>query len=169
MGVADNVLKDLELKVDGRGYAGNIESFKPPKLSLKTNDHRAGGMDTSVAVEMGMEPLEASFVLTGHFPEVLTLWGVAVGEKPQMTARGSVESWDGTVTPVVINMRGLISDIEDGDWKPGESNTQTFTIKLDYYKREQGDVVLHEIDVRNMVRKINGVDQLEERRKALGL
>ncbi|WP_419783736.1 phage major tail tube protein [Maridesulfovibrio sp.] len=169
MPVADNILKDLSLFVDGKGYAGNIESFKPPKLSLKTNDHRAGGMDSSVAVEMGMEALETSFVLTGHFPDVLALWGVVVGEKPQLTARGSVESWDGTVTPVVISMSGPITDIEDGDWKPGESNTQTFTMKPEYYKREQGDVVLHEIDVPNMVRKINGVDQLEARRNALGL
>ncbi len=169
MGLADNKLKNLNLSVDGYGFAGNIESFKPPKLSLKTSDHRAGGMDSSVPVEMGMEALEASFVLTGHFPEVLTLWGVVVGEKPQITARGSVESGNGTATPVVINMRGLITDIEDGDWKPGEDNTQTFTIKPEYYKREQGGVVLHEIDVPNMIRKINGVDQLEARRNALGL
>jgi len=168
MPVADKVLKDLSLFVDGKGYAGNIESFKPPKLELKTNDHRAGGMDSSVPVEMDMEALETSFVLTGHFEDVLTLWGVAVGEKPQVTARGSVESYDGTVTPVVINMRGLIVSIEDGDWKPGESNTQTFTVKPEYYKREQGGVVLHEIDVPNNVRKINGVDQLEARRNALG-
>ncbi|WP_419779816.1 phage major tail tube protein [Maridesulfovibrio sp.] len=169
MDVAEKTLKDMDLYVDGRGYAGNIESFKPPKLSLTTKDHRAGGMDSSVAVETGMEALETSFVLTGHFEDVLSLWGVAVGEKPQITARGSLESRDGTVTPVVINMRGLIVSIEDGDWKPGEGNTQTFTVKPDYYKREQGGTVLHEIDVPNMVRKINGVDQLEARRNALGL
>lgn len=169
MSVADKVLKDLNLTVDGYGYAGNIEEFKPPKLALKTEEHRAGGMDAPVAIEMGMEGLECSFILTGHFTEVLTAWGVVQDGKVQLTARGSLEDYAGNVTPVVVNLRGIITDIEDGSWKSGEKNNQTFTMKLEYYKREQGGVVLHEIDIPNMVRKINGVDQLEARRNALGL
>ncbi len=169
MSVADKVLKDLNLTVDGFGFAGNIEEFKPPKLALKTEDHRAGGMDSSVPIEMGMEPLEASFVLTGHFPEVLTKWGVSVGGKTQLTARGSLESYDGSVIPVVVNLRGIITEIEDGAWKSGEKNTQTFAMKLEYYKREQNGIVLHEIDIPNMKRFINGTDQLAKRRKSLGL
>ncbi len=51
----------------------------------------------------------------------------------------------------------------------GESSPLTFTMKLDYYKREQNGVVLYEIDVPNMIRIINGKDQLAERRNAIGL
>ena len=167
MAVADNILKNFSISVDGKGYAGNAEEFKPPKLGVKTEDHRAGGMDSSIAIDMGMEALETSFVLTGHFPEVLSTWGVAVGEKTQLTARGALESYDGTVKPVVINMRGTVTSIEDGSWKAGDKNNQTFTMKLEYYKREQDGTILHEIDIPNMKRVVNGKDRLEEIRNAI--
>lgn len=169
MGIADKILKNMNLFVDGFGFAGNVEEFKPPKLALKTDDYRAGGMDAPVSIEMGMEGLECSFVLKGHFPEVLRKWGVIEENKVQLTARGSLESYSGTVIPVKINLRGTITEVEDGAWKPGENNTQTFTMKLDYYKRVQDGWVLHEIDIPNMIRIIDGVDQLAKRRNALGL
>ncbi len=169
MGHGENKIKDMNLFVDGRGYAGNVDEFNPPKLELKIEDYRGGGMDTSIPIEMGMEPLETSFVLSGHFPEVLALWGLAAGDKTQLTAKGATESYYGGVSSVVINMRGVITSVEEGAWKPGESSPLTFTMKLDYYKREQDGVVLYEIDVPNMIRIINGKDQLAERRNAIGL
>ncbi len=110
----------MNLFVDGRGYAGNVDEFNPPKLELKIEDYRGGGMDTSIPIEMGMEPLETSFVLSGHFPDVLALWGLAAGDKTQLTAKGSTESYYGGVSSVVINMRGVITSVEEGAWKPGK-------------------------------------------------
>lgn len=37
------ILKNFNLFVDGRGYAGKAEEVTPPKLSLKTQEF--GGMD----------------------------------------------------------------------------------------------------------------------------
>ena len=42
-------------------------------------------------------------------------------------------------------------------------------VALRYYKLEIGGETIHEIDAENMKRVINGVDQLEKRRAALGL
>ena len=39
------VLKNMNLFVDGRGYAGRIDEIQLPKLTLKTEEHRAIGMD----------------------------------------------------------------------------------------------------------------------------
>lgn len=86
-----------------------------------------------------------------------------------MTARGSVENYDGSVQAVKITMQGKIMKIEPGAWQPGGIANHTYTVSLTYYKYEQDGTVIHEIDVPNMVRKINGTDLLEQRRAALGL
>ena len=43
------------------------------------------------------------------------------------------------------------------------------TLALRYYKLEIDGETIHEIDVENMTRVINGTDQLAARRRALGL
>ena len=43
--VGSKILKNFNLFVDGRGYAGKAEEVTPPKLSLKTQEFR-GGIDT---------------------------------------------------------------------------------------------------------------------------
>ncbi|SMG63879.1 Phage major tail tube protein, partial [methanotrophic bacterial endosymbiont of Bathymodiolus sp.] len=57
----DDILKNMALFVDGRGFAGNVEELTLPKLTLKTEEFRNGGMDAPIEVEMGMEKLESEF------------------------------------------------------------------------------------------------------------
>ncbi len=165
-----SVLKDLNLIVDGRGYAGRIEELVPPKLTVKTEDVRAGGMDAPVQVDMGMEALTCEFTLVDYDPDVLALFGLAPGQATQLTMRGAAENeQDGTVNPVVVNVRGRIKELDPGTWKPGEKATLKAVMTLTYYKLTYDGRELHEIDVPNMVRRIGGVDQLAARRAALGL
>lgn len=166
---ADNILKNFNLFVDGRGYAGNIDEYNPPDLTLVTEDHRAGGMDAPITLDMGMEALEASFVLSDYDRDVLSLFGVAEGNTVPFVARGALESYDGTVTPVVHTMRGKITSLARGTWTPGTKAQLTVTIRLNYYKEEHGGTTVHEIDVENMVRTVNGTDRLAEIRDALGI
>lgn len=170
MSLASDVLKHFNLFVDGRGYAGTVEEFTPPALKLKTESFRAGGMDTEMEIEQGMEKLECSFVLFGQPKDVLSQFGISAGETGlPLTARGSLESYDGTTTGVTLKMRGKVLSVESGAWKAGEASKLTVNMALTYYKREQGGIVLHEIDVPNMVRKIEGVDVLEQHRKNIGM
>ena len=39
------ILTNLNLYVDGRGFAGRVTEIQLPKLKRKTEEHRAGGMD----------------------------------------------------------------------------------------------------------------------------
>lgn len=166
---ARDVIKNLNLFVDGRGYAGQVEEFNPPKLTLKTEEFRAGGMDAPVELTMGMEKLEADFSLISFDADVLSLFGVAEGFSVPLTMRGALESLDGTVKPVVISTRGKIKEIDNGSLKPGEKPSMKVTMALNYYRLEHNGAVIHEIDVENMVRVINGVDALAATRAALGL
>jgi P2 family phage contractile tail tube protein len=169
MSAASNILKQFNLFVDGVGFAGEIEELQTPKLALVEDDYRAGGMDAPVGIDMGMEKLEATFTLSGSSASALGLFGLASGAQTQLTARGSLESYDGTKTPVVVAMRGKIKSLEPGAWKGGEKAAWAFGVSLNYYRYEQGGQVIHEIDVINMIRVINGVDQLAEHRANIGL
>lgn len=169
MAALDDILKNMNLFVDGRGYAGNVEELTPPKLTFKTEDFRNGGMDAPVELEMGMEKLEASFALTKYDPEVLKLFGLAPGNTKPLTFRGSVSSEDGTEKPVIIQLQGMLKEVDTGSWKPGDKMTLKGSIAVRYYKHTIDGVVVHEIDIPNMIRKVDGVDQLAKTRSNLGM
>ncbi|MGI1678975.1 MAG: phage major tail tube protein [Cellvibrionaceae bacterium] len=159
----------MALFVDGRGFAGNVEELTLPKLTLKTEEFRNGGMDAPIEVEMGMEKLESEFTLTRFDKNVLKLFGLAPGQLTPLTIRGAVISDDGTQTAVVVNLQGIVREMDPGNWKPGEKATLKIMMALRYYKLTHGGDVVHEIDIPNMVRTIGGVDQLSAVRSALGI
>ncbi len=101
-----DILKNMSLFVDGRGYAGNVEEIQLPKLTLKTEEFRNGGIDAPIEVDMGMEKLECEFTLTKFDKEVLRFFGLAPGNSKLLTMRGSVVSDSGEETPVVVNLQG---------------------------------------------------------------
>ncbi len=166
---ARDVRKNLNLFVDGRGYAGQIHEFNAPKLTLKTDEFRAGGMDLPIDLTMGMEKLTTDFSLIAYDKNVLSLFGVAEGAVVPFVAREALESYDGTVTQVVHTMVGKITEIDPGTSKPGEQPTLKISMSLNFYKLTHGDTTVHLIDAVNMIRTINGVDALASMRTALGI
>lgn len=166
---AEDILKYLNLTVDGRGYAGKIEEYNAPDLTLTTEDFRAGGMDAPIDIEMGMEKLTCSFVLTSYDADVLALWGVKKGGGVQFTARGSLESLDGSNKAVIHNMTGTVLSVARGTWGSGNKPSLTITLTLTFYRETHDGRVLHEIDVPNMIRVVDGTDQLAEHRANIGL
>jgi len=165
----DDVLKNMALFVDGRGYAGNVEELTLPKLTLKTEEFRNGGMDAPIEIELGMEKLECEFTLTRFDSSVLKLFGLSSGRTVPLTIRGAIVSDDGTQNAIVVNLQGIIREMDLGNWKPGEKATLKIMTALRYYKLTHSGEVIHEIDIPNMVRTIGGVDQLNSMRNALGI
>jgi P2 family phage contractile tail tube protein len=166
---ARDVLKNFNLFVDGRGQAGQVEEFTPPVLELIMEEFRAAGMNAAVELEMGMEKLEANFSLISFDRDVLALFGVSAGQSVRFIMRGALESWDGTVKAISHTMSGRIKKIDSGTSKAGDKPSMQIDIALDYYKLTHSGEVVHEIDVINMVRVVNGVDVLASQRAALGM
>ena len=165
----DNQLKNCTLFVDGRGYAGRIKTITLPKLTVKTEEFRGGGMDAPLEIDMGMEKLEFSATLSSVDPDLLKVWGLTVGGSPSITVRGALESEFGASARVEARLAGKIVEIDQGDWTPGETAELKFRQTLVRYEyRHQGEVI-HKIDVQNMIRMIDGVDRLAEQRAALGV
>lgn len=166
---ARDILKNINLFIDGRGYAGQVQEVTPPVPTQVTEDFRAGGMNGPVKITMGMEPMEASFVLSAYDRDVLALFGVVEGGQINCTIRGALESYNGTVTPVAHVMRGKVVSLDSGTWKPGELSPMTVNLALNYWRLEHGIVVAQEVDIENMIHRQNGIDLLAPIRAALGL
>nr|WP_237342975.1 phage major tail tube protein [Wolbachia endosymbiont of Folsomia candida] len=56
-----------------------------------------------------------------------------------------------------------------GSWNPAEKATLKCSLAAHYYKLTIGDKELIEIDAENMIRKINGVDQMALLQTVLGI
>ena len=151
-------LKGFSVFVDGRGYAGRLSSGQLPKISIKTEAHRDGGMDMEVDLDMGMNAMEMDLGFDEYDPELFKLVGLLNG---QLT---------GVTSTIVCNARGIIKELDPGSWTAGGSKAQLMLrMAPRYYRLTIDGEDLHEIDAENCIRIINGVDQLAARRQALGI
>lgn len=169
MAIAERILKKFNLFIEAKGFAGQVDELQLPKLALKTEDYQAAGMDAPLAIEVGMEKLESTVTLASYDPDVISLFGLAEGNDVALQARGALESLDGSVEPVVVTLRGKITSMEFDPWKPGATSKLKFTLSVRYYAYTQGGRPIHEIDIRNFKRVVDGSDQLEQIRNAIGL
>jgi hypothetical protein len=163
------VLKNMNLFVDGRGYAGRIDEIQLPKLTLKTEEHRAGGMDVPVEIDLGMDKLEAELTISDYDPEVYKLFGLLDLKPVQITIRGAIQAQGEDAKPVVVNLRGGWREIDAGTWKPGDKSTLKVSVAASYYKLTIDGQEVVEVDAINLVRKVGGVDQMAAIRTAIGL
>ncbi|SES66555.1 phage major tail tube protein [Paracoccus homiensis] len=162
-------LKNFAVWVDGRGYAGNAQSYQPPALALSTEEFRAAGMDGPIRIDTGMEAMSVTITLTELSAEVQKRFGLVRNGRTQITARGSVEDFDGTVHAELHSMRGTIVRIGPGAWQPGTPPTLEVEMSLDYFRQERDGESVVEVDLVNMMRVIGGEDQLAARRDAMGI
>jgi P2 family phage contractile tail tube protein len=164
------ILKNFAVFVDGRGYAGKVEEITLPKLTIKTEEYRAGGMDVPIAIDMGMEKLETDMTFSDYDSEIFKLFGIISGNLVALTLRGALQEPDKTdAIPVVLHLRGTIRELDFGTWKAAEKATLKMAMDLRAYKLTYNNADVIEIDAENMIRKIDGTDQLATFRTALGL
>lgn len=152
--------------VDGHGHAGVIEEVELPKLTLKMEEWRGGGMDTPAQIDLGTEKLEATLTLGENVRAILKLWGL-FGSERGLTLRAS-QGAGAAAEGIVVEMRGTCAELDMGTLKAGDANKTKHKFALSYYRLAIGGEDLIEIDIENMVRKVGGVDQLAAVRKNLG-
>ncbi len=163
------VLKNFNLFVDGRGYAGIVEQITLPKLTVQMEEYRGGGMDAPLEIDLGQEKLEATFQLFEYDPNVIGLWGFTEGAPIQVTARGALRRDSEETVAMVVNMQGVIKELDKGDWVAGEKTALQFMMALRYLKISVAGAEVIEIDVINMIRRNARGDQLASIRAAIGI
>lgn len=164
-------LKNFALFVDGRGYAGRVEEVTPPKLTRKTEEFRAGGMEGPIEIDLGVEKLECEFTLGEFDEEILKLWGLRdhAGVGLRMTGALERDAAARDVTAIEISLRGRWREIDQGAWKGGDNSTMKVSVMCSYFKYASNGVTLVEIDVENLTHFVAGEDYLAPIRAALGV
>lgn len=162
------VIKNYNLFLDGIGLAGLCSSVRLPDLTIQTDQHRAGGMDGPVPLDLGMEGIGIGFSLAEHHPAVFRQFGLLNQNAVQVTFRAA--KVDDTVTErYIIKARGMYTAVQLGEVSNGQKNPLGGQIGCRYFKVEMNGQELFEIDFDNMIRRVNGVDQLRQMREAIGL
>lgn len=162
------ILTHFNLMVNGGSFAGKIDEIRLPVLEMETMDYRSGGMDTSVPIAKGMKKLETTLVISDYDLDILTLFGFNAGGPVSFAANGSLQS-PGLQIPVIATFRGIIRKLDMGTWKANEDTKTTLDVDVTYYRLEIAGQKVYEIDPLNMVRFINGSDELAVTRAILNL
>ncbi|WP_321392855.1 phage major tail tube protein [Emcibacter sp.] len=163
------VITAFQLFVDGRGMLGKTEKVTLPNLEIETEEYRGGGMDLPIELDQGMKAMEMSFMHAEFDPDLAKLFGLRNGNTIPFTVRAASEDDEGNVIPVVIQGRGKLKGLDLGDLEPGKKGAVDFSVALRYFKLTIDGSNVIEIDAENGKRIIDGVDQLSERRAAIGV
>ena len=169
MASANKILKGFSAFLDGYGYAGSVDSVQLPSLEVIKEDYRAGGMDGSIALDMGMSAMEADITLSSIDTSALSTWGLGEGFLVSLVIRGALESTDGETEGITAYLRGSIRSITFSEFTPGKPATIKIVMDVREYKYLQGIELVYDIDVVNSRRIINGVDALGWKNDLLGL
>lgn len=148
------------------GYAGRVDEITLPKLTVKTEEYQGVGMSAPVEIDMGLEKLEMEMTFSEYDAELFKLFGLTNGAEVAFTIRGALEGNKETA-PLIVNVRGYFKELDFDSWKPAEKATLKCSVACNYYKLTIDGVELIEIDPVNMIRNVNGTDQLSEIRQAL--
>lgn len=160
------VLKNFNVFINGRGYAGLCDEAELPEIVLKMEEHRAGGMDGSYEIEMGQEAMSAKLTMAEYIPELIA----ALGNGVRVQLRGAlVRDTDNNTVAVVVELGARPKKFGPGSWKAGDKGSAEHEFAVDYFRWNQAGEDLIEVDVVNMIRKVGGVDQLAAQRAALSL
>lgn len=165
-------LKNMNLFNDGENYQGVVEEVTLPKLTRKLEAYRGGGMNGAVQIDMGLDDgaLDMEITLGGIEAQIYKQWGIVQVDGVQLRFAGFYQRQDtkeSTACEIVV--RGRLSEIDPGSAKAGENTQVKFSFKPAYYKLTWDGTDLIEIDVVNMVEKVDGEDRMSDERAALGL
>jgi len=163
------VLRNFNLFVNGIGYAGRVTEAELPELSVKTEEHRGGGMDGVAEIDLGMEALGAKLTFAEYVPDILKSFGKLDGNAVRIQLRGALQRDGEPAIACIVDLHGGFKKNGMGSWKAGDLATNEVEMSVRYYKLSIGGEDLIEVDVDNMRRVIGGVDELASIRAAIGL
>lgn len=163
-------IKNFNLFNEGNSFIGEIPEATLPKLTRKTEEYRAGGMNGPIDLDYGMEGLQFDWTMAGYNRILLAQWGTLRHDGVLLRFAGALQADDDTTAHALeIVMRGRHKEIDFGTAKAGDATAIKVQSKLSYYKLSMDNEVIIEIDLVNMIEIIGGTDLLATVRSALGL
>lgn len=162
-------LKDMQFFEDAVSYKGQIPEVTLPKLTMKLEDYRAGGMLGPVPIDFGMEKIELEFKAGGLVRGLFKQFGATSLSSNLNRFAGAYQDDDtGAVLSCEIVTRGRTAEIDMGTAKVGDDTEQTFKTTCSYYKLTVDGEDWIEIDFIAGIFIVFGVDRRAAIRAAIG-
>jgi P2 family phage contractile tail tube protein len=163
-------LKNFNVFYNGDNYIGRCAEVELPKLTRKTEDLQAGGMNGPVKVDLGNEGLEINHTYAGFEADIYREYGVPTADAVLLRFSGAYQRDDtADVDSVEIVVRGRHTEIDPGSAKAGDDTELKVKSDLSYYKLSVNGSVVIEIDLINFVELVGDVDRLAAQRAAMGI
>ena len=162
-------LKDLNYFSDGNSYRGVIGEVTVPKLVMKLEAWRGGGMIGEAPVSQGLDKLELEYKVGGLLRHAFRSFGAVGDAQPVDRFVGAYQDdASGAVQALEIVSRGPTSEIDMGNAKVGDDTEHTFKRWCTYYKLTVDGEDWIEIDTLAGIFIVFGVDRNAEIRAAIG-
>ncbi len=156
-------LKNMNLFSEGASYLGLAITVTLPKLGRKLEEYRGAGMDGTVKLDQGGEPMELEFTLSGPDRAILRQYGKPGIAGTFLRFVGAYQDeGTGTVDTIEVTVRGRYEEIDFGEQKVGEGGEFKCKVAVAYYRLEWNGVEEIEIDVVGGVHRVGGVDRMAE-------
>jgi uncharacterized protein len=153
-------LKNMNAFGSGNSFLGVIAEYEEPKLVIKTEDFRGGGMLGDVEIDQGLEKLEASLTMGGHVLTLLRKFGVSKIDGERLRLVGAYQRDDGSRPDAVeIFLGGRLTEFDGGGSKAGDDTEHKYKYPCTYYRRVVNSRTEIEIDMLNGVFIVDGIDR----------
>ena len=161
------LFKGHNIFIDGFDLRGQIGDIERPKIALKMEEYRSGGMFGTVKVAQGLEALEMTVTVSGYAAEVLRMFGGTIDSKV-IRFVGSVEKDDEVGHKKVEGQgAGRITEIDQGSNSAGENGEIKFKIDLVRYSESLDGKENLYVDVLQNILRVNGTDLYQGFNEAL--
>jgi P2 family phage contractile tail tube protein len=162
-------LKNHNLFLDGTTHAGVVAEVTIPKLALKMEEWRGGGMLGPIMIDQGLDKIEVEFTLGGLVASAVRQFGATRHDAVLLRHAGAYqEDGSGAVQACEVICRGRYSELDFGNQKPGDDTEHKAKLACSYYKLSVDGQVWIEVDLLTSVFIVFGVDRYAEIAAALG-
>jgi P2 family phage contractile tail tube protein len=159
------VLQDVNIFVDGKGYLGVASSLKLPDITQETVEVK-GGIGAKYATG-AINAMEASFTL--KVADVNLFLGLGLNtwqNRIPVVIKASIFQ-DGKTKPVLATITGDWEGLNLAAIEPGKEIETEIKMQVHFYSLDIDNTPVIVADVKNMICMIGGVDYLADMRSNL--
>lgn len=161
-------LKNINAFGQGNSFLGVIAEYEEPKLVIKTEEWRGGGMIGAVDIDMGLEKLEANLTMGGHVKTMLRRFGSTKIDGERLRLVGAYQKDDGSKPQSVeVFLGGRLVEFDSGTASAGGDTEHKYKYPCTYYRRVVDGRTEIEIDMLNGTFIVDGVDRYADIMAAL--
>lgn len=155
------ILRDMNILVDGIGNLGVSKSVELPKIEYLTTE-RGGAMAVEEVIPL-VKAMSAKISLNEYNPEAFSAANKVFGSGTTIFIKGSTVQGDAKV-PVLATIKGKVKLLENPFPEAGKEVEMNIEISVSAYSFEINGQKKIDIDTDNLVCVIDGVDLYAELR-----